>query len=258
MKYLKLFDGDGRKYQMKLISDVQPLKDKTISALNVRSGEKYVDIGCGKGVDAIRIAEMSGPTGLVMGIALKDSALQSARGLAMEKGMESWVQFIKADACNLPLADEQFDGCNCERVLQHLSDPFRAVREMSRVLKHGGRVVLMDTDWSTFAIDCDDMEIVINCEMKFRKNSTSGRRLFAFARSAGIFDIQVTTSTKYFTDLAYADYVCGIAAMIRNAVIRGVIEIAAGEKLVNELISKDQKKQFFAMVTGVLVSGIKS
>lgn len=257
MDFPKFCIDDHGSYRERLLSDLRSLKDKALAALSLEPGKSVIDVGCGRGLDSLRIGTIVGRMGLVLGIALKEQSLQAARALALAEGMEPWVHYVKADACNLPLPDNQFDSCYCERVLQHLPAPCAAVIEMSRVLKKGGRLALLDTDWETFAIDCEDMQRLVNSEMVFRKGSRSGRRLFALSKTAGLADIQVTTFTEYFTDLGFADYFCGIARLIRNAVARGVISELEARKLADNLISIDSKGQFFAMVTGVLVSATK-
>jgi SAM-dependent methyltransferase len=66
------------------------------------------------------------------------------------------VRFSVGDACSLDEPDDSFDAARSERTLQWLVDPAAAVAEMVRVLRPGGRVSLIDTDWSTFTIDVGD------------------------------------------------------------------------------------------------------
>ena len=66
------------------------------------------------------------------------------------------VRFTVGDACSLDEPDDSFDVARSERTLQWLADPAAAVAEMVRVVRPGGRVSLIDTDWSTFTIDVGD------------------------------------------------------------------------------------------------------
>lgn len=63
------------------------------------------------------------------------------------------MAFICANATQLPFSDSAFDAVRSERTLQHLTDPARAAREMARVTRPGGGLVLIDTDWSSLTID---------------------------------------------------------------------------------------------------------
>ena len=66
------------------------------------------------------------------------------------------MRFTVGDAGSLDEPDGSFDAARSERTLQWLVDPAAAVREMVRVVRPGGRISLIDTDWSTFTIDVGD------------------------------------------------------------------------------------------------------
>ena len=63
------------------------------------------------------------------------------------------VRYATGDVCALDLADDSFDGVWCERVLQHVDDAERAIGELVRVTRPGGRICLIDTDWGSLAFD---------------------------------------------------------------------------------------------------------
>lgn len=63
------------------------------------------------------------------------------------------------DALALDEPDDSFDAARCERVLQWVSDPAAAVAELTRVVRPGGRICLIDTDWSTLRLDAGDPNI---------------------------------------------------------------------------------------------------
>jgi ubiquinone/menaquinone biosynthesis C-methylase UbiE len=56
----------------------------------------------------------------------------------------------------LEFPDSSFDGVRSDRTLQHVEDPERALTELVRVVKRGRRVVVMDPDWETLALDAID------------------------------------------------------------------------------------------------------
>jgi SAM-dependent methyltransferase len=99
------------------------------------------------------------------------------------------------DCTALSFGDEVFDACYCERVFQHLrgQGPARAAAEMLRILKPGGRFVLVDTDWSTLTINADraDLErrIVAALSKRF-PNPNAGQRLREHAIEAGGIDVR--------------------------------------------------------------------
>ncbi|MBD0674364.1 methyltransferase domain-containing protein [Streptomyces sp. CBMA156] len=118
--------------------------------LAARPGERALDVGAGTGSETQVLAAAVAPEGDAIGIEPHPGLRAVAEQRAAEAG--SRARFLDGDALALPLPDGESDVVWCERVLQHLTDPARAVAEMARVLRPGGRIALLDTDWSTFVL----------------------------------------------------------------------------------------------------------
>jgi SAM-dependent methyltransferase len=71
-------------------------------------------------------------------------------------GLLEHVHVEQGDAYHLPYPDGAFDAAHCERLLMHLEDPVAALREMRRVVRPGGRVVVTEPDWAGLQIDHAD------------------------------------------------------------------------------------------------------
>lgn len=111
-------------------------------------GMKVADFGCGVGVVTRMLAEMTGPTGHVTGIDVNEAQLEQASGLCGKDELTN-VTFLAANACDTGLPEELFDLVYCRFLLLHLPDPVACLREMRRVLKPGGIVVIEDGDVSS-------------------------------------------------------------------------------------------------------------
>jgi len=136
-----------------VLPQVEAYKRQTYALLNIREGGTYLDMGCGTGNDAMRIAELTGTTGEVIGIDTSEERLEEARVQAAPyyaKGLS--IKFQHGDAHCLPFADNVFDGCRADRVFQHLQDPIQAFAEMARVAKPEGNVVISEPDWGTLRV----------------------------------------------------------------------------------------------------------
>ncbi|WP_097234454.1 MULTISPECIES: methyltransferase domain-containing protein [unclassified Streptomyces] len=118
--------------------------------LAARPGERALDVGCGTGSETRVLAAAVAPGGTATGLEPHPGLRAVAERRAAEAG--SPARFLDGDALALALPDAGVDVVWCERVLQHLDDPERAVAEIARVLRPGGRVALLDTDWSTFVL----------------------------------------------------------------------------------------------------------
>jgi ubiquinone/menaquinone biosynthesis C-methylase UbiE len=113
-----------------------PVAHDLIELAELRSGEHVVDVACGTGVVTRLAAERVG--GAVAGVDVNPGMLQVARNVARDTAIE-WHE---ASAEALPLGDATFDVALCQMGVQFFPDRPGALREMRRVLRPGGRVVL--------------------------------------------------------------------------------------------------------------------
>ena len=105
------------------------------------AGEAVLDVACGAGVVSIAAASAVGPTGHVLGVDLADAMVQAARQRAKKLDLGQ-TRFERMDAERLALPDAGFDIALCVLGLMYVPDPDAALRELHRVLRPGGRVVL--------------------------------------------------------------------------------------------------------------------
>lgn len=179
----------------------QELRAWERTQLALKPGERLLDVGCGLG-DASRALSVDlGASGEVVGVDGSEVMITHARLRA--EGNECPMRFAVGDAGALD-ADGEFDAVRSERMLQWVPDPARAVAEMARVVRPGGRVCVIDTDWSTYAIDVGDPEIAraVNATYGVERNRQSlvGGRLAALATAAGLQPVAETSATQVWTD----------------------------------------------------------
>lgn len=113
---------------------------RLVELLALRGDEQILDVGTATGHTALYLAPHAGH---VTGIDMTPAMLEMARGLAAERGSAN-VTFVEGDAEQLPWGDGTFDVVTCRVCAHHFPDVARAVREMARVLRPGGRVAIVD------------------------------------------------------------------------------------------------------------------
>jgi ubiquinone/menaquinone biosynthesis C-methylase UbiE len=187
------FDRAGRD-QLVDIRDLQAaipglrrLREWAHAALAVEVGETVVDIGSGTGSEVFTFAEAVGPSGTAIGVEPDERLLASAQHRGETLG--SAAKFVPGDAYNLSFGAEHFDAALCERVFQHLTNADRGAREIARVLRPGGRVVLVDADWGTTIVHPGARETVgpvIDTLLNGTTNPHAGRRLAGQLTAAGL------------------------------------------------------------------------
>lgn len=106
----------------------------------LQPGETVLDVGCGTGAAARFAAEQVGASGRIIGLDVNAGMLDVATSLPPANG--AVVEWHEASAYTLPLADETIDAVLCAQTLQFLIDRRRALFEMHRVVKPGGRLAL--------------------------------------------------------------------------------------------------------------------
>ncbi|RJO77993.1 methyltransferase domain-containing protein [Nocardia panacis] len=166
---------------------IRRLRTWAHEALALRPGESAVDIGSGTGSEVIAFADAVGPTGSAVGVEPDPNLLASAERRATQ--LDSTARFHTGDAYGLPFGPESFDAALCERVFQHLTAPARAANEIARVLRPGGRAVVVDVDWGTAIVHPGDRSVVrevIDTLITATTNPFSGRRLPGLLTAAGL------------------------------------------------------------------------
>jgi len=118
---------------------------------HLRPGMRLLDCGCGPGTITLGLAAVVTP-GEVVGLDIAPVQIERAAALAAEQGVGN-ARFETGDVYALPFPDASFDSVYANALLQHLSDPVRALREFRRVLRPGGIAAIRDPDWGTWIIE---------------------------------------------------------------------------------------------------------
>ena len=213
----------------------QDYKQRTVAALHIRPGDTVLDVGCGPGTDLARLADAAGPDGTVIGIDADPAMVEEATRRFSGKPA---VRIQPGDAHALPLPDASVDRARIDRVLQHLTDPSRALAELHRVLRTGGRLAMAEPDWDTLAVDDPDTD---TCRAYARyvrdnvRNGVVGRQLARRATEVGFTVERVDATVLLFRDFTSAERVLGLRRVAARAVRDGVLAQAAARAWLDRL-----------------------
>ncbi|HEU4426229.1 MAG TPA: methyltransferase domain-containing protein [Pilimelia sp.] len=143
------------------VSEAQDrLTQVIIDTTGASAGQRLIDVGSGTGRPAVLLAQQTGAS--IVGINVSVGQVASATALARDSGVSDLVTFAVADAMDIPYPEGSFDLVWAMESLSHMKDRVAALREMQRVLKVGGRLVV--TDISEIAeMDPGDRELLFTC-----------------------------------------------------------------------------------------------
>jgi SAM-dependent methyltransferase len=114
-----------------------------VALATLAEGEVVLDLGCGGGFDCLLAADRVGPTGRVIGVDASEEVLRIARAAAAKQGRPN-VEFRLGTITELPLPDASVDVVISNCVISDVADRGAAFREVARVLRRGGRVMISD------------------------------------------------------------------------------------------------------------------
>lgn len=133
--------------------EVVAQRSQVLQALELVAGESVLDIGSGPGLLACDMATAVGRKGRVCGIDVSGAMVGMSRKRCAG---QPWAEFQEADATQLPCPDDSFDAAVSTQVYEYLSDIPAALTELHRVLRPGGRAVILDTDYGSLVIHTED------------------------------------------------------------------------------------------------------
>jgi len=120
---------------------LESVQRRLIELASLGEGERVIDVACGTGLVSFRAASLVGSKGRVLGTDLSEGMLQLAEKIALEQELSN-ITFERMDAEDLHIADGSFDVALCSLGLMYVPDTGKAVKEMHRVLRPGGRAII--------------------------------------------------------------------------------------------------------------------
>jgi arsenite methyltransferase len=152
------FGDEGARRLQRVYStpDVVEQRDQVLRLLRPAPGESVLDVGSGPGFLAGAIADAVGLDGAVRGLDTSPSMNAMAATHCADR---PHVRFDEGDAASLPYPDGSFDAVVSTQVYEYVADVLGALGEVRRVLRPGGRVVVLDTDWDSVVWHAADREL---------------------------------------------------------------------------------------------------
>lgn len=237
---------------------VKRYKEKTFMLLDLKPGQIVLDLGSGTGEDAQELAKLTLP-GKVIGVDISRQMVEEARKRnVVFRGL---VSYQVQDALNLDFNDSTFDRCRVDRVLQHIARPADVLKEIKRVLKKDGLVVVSEPDWRTLVIDSADTFLartVIDAICARIPNCQMGCLLAGLLVSAGFGELSVVADTLIIQSFSQADNVFGLRSACQQAMEEGKLSQTESAEFIGDLEKREKAGSFFVAMTGFAARARKS
>ena len=172
-----------------------------VASASLRKGETVLDLGSGAGIDCFLAARKVGAKGRVIGVDMTSDMLEKARANARKAGLKN-VEFRLGEIENLPLADGSVDAVISNCVINLCQDKKRVFREVFRVLKPGGRMMVSDIVLKAPLPEAvlGSVEAYVSCIA----GAALKKQYIAAIRAAGFRDVDIVGETVYPIDIGDA------------------------------------------------------
>jgi ubiquinone/menaquinone biosynthesis C-methylase UbiE len=217
---------------------------------SLQPGNTAVEIGCGTGPLLVELARAVGPSGRAIGVEPQPVLARFARERLAREGLDSIAEVRTGPAEALDLSDAQADACLAQTVLLHILDGVRerALAEMIRAVRPGGRVLSLDQDMATWIVDHPDRDLTERITLYNARRYPDGwlgRHLPRLFRSAGLVDVHVIGFVDVQTTPESHLY-GGAERAAQFAAEAGAISAAEAEQWIDQLRELAAQGAFFA------------
>lgn len=259
MEELLEFDDDTarRLEPLYLSGDVRRRRRIATEALLPREGDRVADIGCGPGFHVSELADSVGAMGSVIGVDASGAMLAVAAQRNVDRHN---VEFAEADATDLPIENASVDRVVAVQVYEYVGDVGAALSEAFRVLRPGGRLVVIDIDWTTVSwhsTDPDRMTDVLTAWDEHLVHRSLPRLLAGLLSEVGFVDVITSGHAFVNTDAGPDAYSGLLIPLIADFVSDGDMPQDVVDEWRSDLGQLDAEDRYFFTVTKFCFTAIR-
>jgi len=229
-----------------------------LQELNLRTGERVLEVGYGGGFYAYEAGQAVGSAGQVCAIDISQGQITAARARCADF---PWVEFSLANVVILPYANAEFDAVYTVQVLEYVASLDDALREIHRVLRPGGRLINVATNWSSLvwhSRDPERMKRVLAAWDEHAPYPDLPASLAARLREAGMQSLSqkpIPVLNMSYNENSYGYWA---ARLIKRFVVgRNSVTEEEAQAWFQEFAQLEKQSAFFFCSTPILTTAIK-
>jgi len=234
----------------------RPQMAPLLEPAEIGPGQVIVDYGCGPGGLAVELARRVGREGRVHGFDLNAEMVRRAAARAEREGIAGQMHFAELTDDRLPLDDASVDRVVCKNVMEYVTDPSGVLRELRRVLKPGGRLHVVDSDWGLLVVEPigePRMRRLFGAATSAYRTPLIGRLLYGLMRGAGFDEVRVKVLCPADTKGYLSQVVTNMASYARAA---GSLDEAVIDDIVADVHAAIENGTFLLVLPQFLVTGL--
>ncbi len=255
-----MFDEETARLQraLTLCHDLVVRRSAVLQALNLRTGDRVLEVGCGGGSYAYEAARFVGPDGSVSAMDISEAQVAAAREYCADLPC---VDCRVADLVDLPYENGSFDVVFGSQVLEYVPCLDEALIEIHRILRPGGRLVILATNWSSlvwYSADPERMKQILTAWDEHATYPDLPAMLPARLRSAGMQPLRQIPVPIVNMSYNPAGFSYWIARMIRRYLTgRKTIAAQTVDAWLGEFDDLEKQRSYFFSSTPILTEALK-
>lgn len=228
--------------------------------LAARPGETGVDVGCGLAHLSLELARDVAPGGRIVAIDSSESMVAEAKARVAAAGLQGAVEVRQADATALGLPAASVDFIAAAQVFSYVAEVDHAVAEAARMLKPGGRLAVLETDWDLCCYESADPRLarqIIDARARQFAHPHLPRQLHRLMRAAGLrlarCEAVPLVETRYDSDSFGAE----MLPVMRSAALRDGLDREAVDRWIADVQSRTADGDYFFAAVRFVFVGVK-
>lgn len=232
---------------------------QTLEALALRAGEKVLDAGCGTGLLVHGMSSTIGSEGRIVGVDFSEDMLELARNRCAD--MDN-IELQQGSITQLPFADNSFDAASCIQTLLYVDQVETALSELYRVLKPGGRVAIIETDWRGVVLNSPDQLMtrkVLDAWDAAVSSPNLPVKLIPMLKKLNFKAIKTEAIPVLNTSYSTVNFASGMLEYFSTYAVKNkVISAEEAERWITQIRDLAKTDSFFFCVNRFLFTAVKS